>query len=267
MPPRKRTTRDRVSELLSRGVTDHREMAQLLGIHPEYARQVMRDPSEAAAIDRYSKRRVLPPDPVRCGICGALLTVIGTHLRVHGIDLATYKRQYPGAPTVSPSFRRGGVDIYADRLVLSPEDAQYWTRERIVQAIREWAKRTGKPPGARQWRKPISCKGWKIGDPVQHHRPSMARVIQVFGSWSAAIAAAGFKPRPGGYQRDIDYRPRPRPTHCKRGHPLRGKNLYIRKEGYYQCRTCHRERQLRRYHERKGYRPGGASASRGRLYG
>lgn len=30
-------------------------------------------------------------------------------------------------------------------------------------------------------------------------------------------------------------------THCKRGHPLSGSNLFI-KEGRRQCRTCHNER-------------------------
>jgi hypothetical protein len=44
-------------------------------------------------------------------------------------------------------------------------------------------------------------------------------------------------------------------THCKNGHPFSGDNLYIGRQlkGGIQrrCRTCHRERALRRYHELK----------------
>jgi hypothetical protein len=253
LPRRNLKTRERVQRLIDRGVTDRFEVAERLGIHPEYARQLLRDPSEAAAIKRGRGNRVVPEDPVRCEICGELLTVIGTHLRVHDLDLATYRQRYPNAPTVSPSFRAGGRDVYADRLDVHPDEAQHWTRERIITAIQVWARRTGDPPGARDWRRRVSSRGWTIGKEVTHHRPSMARVIQVFGSWSAAIKAAGFKPRGAGYQRGTKYRyNRPRPTHCKRGHPLRGNNLYVNPSGYRQCRACHRLRMRRRYRRLKG---------------
>lgn len=39
-------------------------------------------------------------------------------------------------------------------------------------------------------------------------------------------------------------------THCRAGHRLAGKNLY-RWRGQRQCRACHRERELRRYHAKK----------------
>ena len=29
-------------------------------------------------------------------------------------------------------------------------------------------------------------------------------------------------------------------THCKRGHPLSGDNLYTSKDGYRHCKTCHK---------------------------
>lgn len=35
---------------------------------------------------------------------------------------------------------------------------------------------------------------------------------------------------------------RARQTHCKRGHPLSGTNLYITKNGTRHCRTCSRDR-------------------------
>jgi len=38
-----------------------------------------------------------------------------------------------------------------------------------------------------------------------------------------------------------------RKTHCKRGHPLCGANLYLAPNGSRQCRTCARDRQTTRY--------------------
>jgi hypothetical protein len=36
-----------------------------------------------------------------------------------------------------------------------------------------------------------------------------------------------------------------RKTHCKRGHPLSGENLYVTPQGYRQCRTCINEKSRR----------------------
>jgi hypothetical protein len=38
-------------------------------------------------------------------------------------------------------------------------------------------------------------------------------------------------------------------SHCKRGHPFSGNNLRIKLDGKRVCRTCHRERNNRLYHE------------------
>lgn len=38
-----------------------------------------------------------------------------------------------------------------------------------------------------------------------------------------------------------------RKTHCIRGHPLSGANLYIRPDGCRSCRACAAEREMRRY--------------------
>jgi hypothetical protein len=43
-----------------------------------------------------------------------------------------------------------------------------------------------------------------------------------------------------------------RKTHCKRGHPLFGDNLYTRKDKPgRQCKQCGLDSNRRRYHERK----------------
>jgi hypothetical protein len=44
-------------------------------------------------------------------------------------------------------------------------------------------------------------------------------------------------------------------THCKRGHPLSGDNLYRQpKTGFRGCKTCTRERSRRRWHEDPEFR-------------
>lgn len=58
-----------------------------------------------------------------------------------------------------------------------------WTQEEIVDAIKAWAKEHDATPTAAQWSRVGSA--W----------PSVGRVRTVFGTWSAAIAAAGFTPR------------------------------------------------------------------------
>ena len=40
-------------------------------------------------------------------------------------------------------------------------------------------------------------------------------------------------------------------THCPQGHPYTGDNLYVQPGGGRRCRTCHRERSIRRYYERR----------------
>ncbi len=41
-----------------------------------------------------------------------------------------------------------------------------------------------------------------------------------------------------------------RKTHCIRGHPLSGPNLYVRPNGHRSCRKCHAEREVKRYAKR-----------------
>lgn len=43
-----------------------------------------------------------------------------------------------------------------------------------------------------------------------------------------------------------------RKTHCDRGHPLSGANLYVRPSGRRRCRSCENANERRRYHERLG---------------
>lgn len=65
---------------------------------------------------------------------------------------------------------------------------RYWTRERIVDAIRLFAKRNGRAPVATDW-----LYGWHgIGGDGY---PYTTQVLRECGSWANAVEAAGF-PRP-----------------------------------------------------------------------
>lgn len=72
---------------------------------------------------------------------------------------------------------------------VASETQTVWTQARIIEAIREYARLHGRPPAATAWLQPI---------PIRGDTPPVSRVQKAFGSWNAAIAAAGFEPvRPG----------------------------------------------------------------------
>lgn len=78
----------------------------------------------------------------------------------------------------------------------------FWTPERIIDRIQEWAVVYGEPPAVNDWR------AWQaeniLHDPVRAARfraaggywPAARTVFDVFPSWNAALVAAGFEPRP-----------------------------------------------------------------------
>ena len=64
-----------------------------------------------------------------------------------------------------------------------------WTRERALDAIRQWTAAHGRPPTYEQWRR------------AGPERPVTRTVERLFGSWSDAIRAAGYAPAPRGGHR------------------------------------------------------------------
>lgn len=66
-----------------------------------------------------------------------------------------------------------------------------WSPARIIEAAQSWAETHGAPPSASQW--------YAAGP----NHPNNATVFNVFGSWNAMIAAAGFEPRGVGGQRPV----------------------------------------------------------------
>lgn len=73
-------------------------------------------------------------------------------------------------------------------------EQRYWTSERIIKSIQRWASERGQPPSARDWLV-FPHKGF----------PGVPTVQREFGTWAAAIEAAGFpRPKVGHYPRDGD---------------------------------------------------------------
>jgi hypothetical protein len=78
----------------------------------------------------------------------------------------------------------------------------YWTRERIIEAIKAFAAEHGRPPKGLDWVKSSS------------DNPTAGHVANVFGRWADAIVAAGFDRPVGGRgkaQREPEPEPEPAP--------------------------------------------------------
>jgi DNA-binding CsgD family transcriptional regulator len=136
----------------------YREIAQRLGISTSYAGELVDDPSGQKV--RRRKRRY----DLVCVDCGG---------RVDGT-----------APGKMPN-RDEPVCIKC-----AGEHYAVWTREAIIFAIQEWAdEHGGIPPSAADWLRAHALSG-----PV----PVVNHVLRRFGTWNAAIRAAGFEPHPTG---------------------------------------------------------------------
>lgn len=70
-----------------------------------------------------------------------------------------------------------------------PREEAYRSEQDYIDAIQRWAREHGEPPRMADWRP-------AVGD-----YPSTSAVEERFGSWNAAIRAAGFTPRPPGRPR------------------------------------------------------------------
>jgi hypothetical protein len=84
------------------------------------------------------------------------------------------------------------------------EERRIWTRGAVILAIQEWAHEHGEHPAMPDWN-PWYARH-EINDEARAARaeeniaagrhPWPVSVIRAFGTWNAAIRAAGFEPRP-----------------------------------------------------------------------
>jgi hypothetical protein len=170
-------------------------------------------------------------DTITCEICGRRLHQLVAHLKsIHGVDGDEYRERYPGAPLTSPHRDAISADYWLDHY-----GKPYWTRARIVAAIRRWAKRTGHPPSASMWSQAARPSAGP-GD-FSRSRPTSMTVTTVFGTWSAAVRAAGYEPGR-----------RPHRKRCISGlHEMTPENVLVRADGGRQCLACKRIADSKRY--------------------
>jgi hypothetical protein len=110
------------------------------------------------------------------------------------IELERQARSAPAQPTVEITETVQAVELEAGNGD-SPRrrgPKPVWTRDRILEAIRQWtAGHDGQPPATKDWRRKTPAAGY----------PSTTVVYRLFGSWNSAILAAGFEPTPLGRHR------------------------------------------------------------------
>lgn len=152
-----------------------RQIADLLGVSRSYASELYRDPTGEKAKAR--KRSY----GGTCKDCGARTD--GSNGRAN-------------APTQCWVCERRHRQSDAYRVA-----RQKWTRELILDRIREWASLYGEPPAIVDWNPhrarhrrhdDARARRWET---VDGHWPWFSLVFDRFGSWNAAIRAAGFTPR------------------------------------------------------------------------
>lgn len=84
------------------------------------------------------------------------------------------------------------------------KDITIWTEERVISAIQDWNATYGEPPAIPDWN-PYAAR-YELVDEARAKRwerdrgrwPWFTSVVYRFGSWNAAIRAAGFEPRVSG---------------------------------------------------------------------
>jgi HNH endonuclease len=90
-------------------------------------------------------------------------------------------RRRPTWGTVRSVF--GSWEAALEAAAFDPE--QQWTERRILDALWDWEREHGRPPVHNEWLR--ADRG--------RRRPTAETCKAVFGSWNAALEAAGFKPR------------------------------------------------------------------------
>lgn len=102
-----------------------------------------------------------------------------------------------GGPTQGSDGRGPKASRRCQACEWANPSTKVWTEETVIAAIRRWEDLYGEPPGAHDWNIAISRRRGRtvaIERYLSGHWPPTTSVRTVFGSWNAAIAAAGFEP-------------------------------------------------------------------------
>jgi hypothetical protein len=96
-----------------------------------------------------------------------------------------------------PSMNSHAVSAYERRARKVPPGT--WNAQRVIAALQDWVKEFGQPPRTHEWKSPRErhhglgrARRWARAYP---RWPSATTVAHYFGSWEAAIEAAGVRER------------------------------------------------------------------------
>lgn len=102
----------------------------------------------------------------------------------------------PERATVSLCACQCGTVVAAgSRFARGHNQRKRWTRERIIEAIQEWTRETGRPP---------TCRDWDNRGVDRRAYPTSTTVKKVFSFWADAIQAAGVSPPREQRWRELD---------------------------------------------------------------
>lgn len=158
----------------------------------------MNEAPERVTVGGVEYVRAYPVAPRRCAHCGnesrawTAPLIVAAFLRwfeLYGVPPASTawhvaRDGFPSSNVVIRYFGSWDAGVRAAGLPALPRGGQlYWTRERILAAMASWAAEHGKAP---------TLDAWRHSAP---DRPSARTVTNRFGSWNAALDAAGFYKR------------------------------------------------------------------------
>ena len=150
-----------------------REIGAEMGLSTSFAQELLADPTGEKADARRRKNHG------RCKSCGA------------------------------KTFNGGSVDVPAQCARCFRRERHEKAQARVIHAIQRWVGLYGKPPTAMDW--DLSTARSKavperLAEIEERHRghdwPYPENAQRLFGSWNAAIRAAGFEPVRPGQRRD-----------------------------------------------------------------
>lgn len=129
-----------------------------------------------------------------------------------------YNRQAEAIRVAVEAFERGeDLTKRMNNLARLGGGLPRWSKEIVVEKIREWAELYGEPPTATEWNPGYAkAKGRPelVVTFLADDWPHSSTVQRIWGSWNKAIAAAGFEPM--GPEDGSRRRLRPQPEYSER---------------------------------------------------
>lgn len=153
----------------------YREIGDIMGLSRSYVAEIYVDPDGSGLKKRHQRQMML--DGGECDLCSK----------------PTKGDPRTGRPTRCRSC-----------IIAQGSANQIWTRERVIDAMQDYAKQYGTQPSARDWN-PTQARNDYRDDLAERFYedgcwPNVSTVQDLFGSWNSAIIEAGFTPLKAGHK-------------------------------------------------------------------